>query len=250
MKPRNKRRGGVRGSCGKLRTMRRLGGETGAQCLGRGVIIPMPALLVALVTLAGANSAPLESQSTRSLRDAQRSLRSGDVGRALATFDSLVLSDGVSVSLEAPSAMESAVGRGLQTWNSALGERAFRQYAAGSAADVTVRLVRSLDERGQNVQGFVEASRSLSWSARSHSYKLKGTIYVRDNADGRMLRPDEVASVVAHEAGHLLGLADVERDDCLMGPMTLGKPQPGPTAAEVESVRSYRSLVRRSYPKG
>ncbi len=230
--------------------MRRLGGGRGLWHVSRAVLNLMAALLAALVTLAAATPAPIEPQSTQSLRDAQRSLRSGKIRRGLATLDSLLMSNGVTVSLESSSAMESAVGRGLQVWNSVLGERIFRQYPAGDAAEVTVRFVRSLETRGENVQGFVEASRSLSWTSDSHAYKLKATIYVRDNAEGRMLRPDEISSVVAHEAGHLLGLADVDRDDCLMGPMTLGRPQMGPTSAEIDAVAGYRGLVRRSYPKG
>lgn len=209
----------------------------------------MAALLAALITLAAATPAPLEPQSTLTLRKAQQSLRAGDVRRGLAILDSLVMSDGVSVALEEPSAMEPAVARGLETWNAALGERPFRLRPAGADADVTVRFVRSLAERGEDVQGFVEASRELSWSRSYHSYRLRATIYVCDNVEGRPLRAEEVTSVVAHEAGHLLGLADVAREDRLMGPMVVGYPQPGPAPEETDAVRAYRTLVRRSYPK-
>lgn len=210
----------------------------------------MPAVLLALTLAALPPSlAPLEPQATGSLRQAQRSLREGEVRRGMAILDSLLMSDGVTVAMEVPVGLERSVARGFEAWNAVLGERAFRLLPPGSPADVKVRFVRSLADHGDHVQGFVEATRDLSWSPRSHSYRLKSTIFVRDNADGRALCPDEVTAVVAHESGHLLGLADVERDDRLMGPMSLGSPMPGPMPDEVEAVRAYRTLLRQSYPK-
>jgi hypothetical protein len=47
----------------------------------------------------------------------------------------------------------------------------------------------------------------------------------------------------------LLGLADVRRDDRLMGPMTIGYPHSGPHPSEVAAVLDYRTSIRDSYPK-
>ena len=204
--------------------------------------------LLAAVALGGAPAVPLESGSLDALRQAQRNVVAGKRGRGLAELDSLVMSDGVTVSLEAPGAMEPCVGRGLASWNDALGERPFRMLAAGSAADVTVRFVPSLDSVGGDVQGMVTATRQMSWSSRDHSYHLHGVIVVRDNVEGRPLRPEEVVNVVAHEAGHLLGLADVRRRDRLMGPLVVGHPRSGPEPEEVEAVQDYRDTIRQSYP--
>lgn len=209
----------------------------------------MPAFLAAMVALATNTTAPLEAQATSALMTAQRCLRGGDRGRGLATLDSLIFSNGVTVSLERPSAYRESVEEGLQVWNEELGEDVFRMRPAGEKADVVVKFVRSLDGEGFDVQGMVEASRELSWSNRDRDYRLRSTIFVRDNANGRRLRNDEVMAVVAHEAGHLLGLADVRRDDRLMGPMTIGYPQFGPHPSEVAAVLDYRSSIRDSYPK-
>ncbi len=195
------------------------------------------------------SSAPIENQAADALRVARQSAATGNRGRACATLDSLVFPEGVSVAMEAPGAMEPSVERGLEAWNTALGERTFRLRPGGSAADVTVRFVPSLDERGGDVQGFVDAMRTIRWGSNSHEYRLHATIYVRDNVEGRPIRSDEVVNVVAHEAGHLLGLADVAREDRLMGPMVVGRPKAGPLPEEVAAVRDYRSLVRQSYPK-
>lgn len=206
--------------------------------------------LLAAAALGGATAAPLEGQSLDALRQAQRNVVSGKRGRGLAELDSLVMRDGVTVSLETPGAMEPSVRRGLEAWNAALGERPFRMLSPGSAADVTVRFVPNLDSEGGDVQGMVTATRQMSWSSRDHSYQLRGVIYVRDNVEGRPLRPEEVVNVVAHEAGHLLGLADVRRRDRLMGPLVVGRPRSGPEPEEIEAVQDYRDLIRQSYPRG
>ena len=208
-------------------------------------------MLAFLATVAFATNAavPLETQCADSLRDARRQVATGKRSRGLAALDSLVMKDGVTVSLEAPNAGEPCVARAIEAWNDALGERTFRMKPAGSAADVTVRFVRNLDRMGGDVQGMVEADREISWSERTHAYRLKGTIYVRDNVEGRPLRPEEIVNVVAHETGHLLGLADVSQEDRLMGPMVVGFPKSGPTPAEAATVRGYRAMIRRCYPK-
>ena len=205
--------------------------------------------LAALTLHPGRVYAPIESQSVEALRVARRNAVSGNRGRACAVLDSLVFPDGVTVAVEAPGAMEPSVWRGLDSWNSALGERTFRLRPSGTAADVTVRFVPSID-RGGDVQGFVDITRTLRWSSSTHEYRLKATIYVRDNVMGRPIRADEVVNVVAHEAGHLLGLADVSREDRLMGPMVVGRTKAGPLPEEVDAVVDYRTLVRQSYPKG
>ena len=209
--------------------------------------MPMLALLASVVLAAG-DAVPLESQCAESLREARQNVASGRRGRGLATLDSLVMKDGVTVAIEASGASEACVVRGIQTWNDALGEDLFRRRSSGGSADVTVRFVRSLSAMGGDVQGMVQADREITWSERTHSYRLKGTIFVRDNVDGRPLRADEIVNVVAHETGHLLGLADVPGRDRLMGPMIVGSPKCAPRPEEAETVRAYRALVRRCYP--
>ena len=214
------------------------------------VTMPMPvALLAAFVTLGVSNAAPLEPSATRAVQKAQRQILDGDLQRALASLDSLLFEGGVSVSLETASDMSPAVQQGLDAWNSSLGETVFRWKPTGEVADVTVRFVGSIEQQGADVQGYVRSTREMSWSSRSHSYRIHATILVRDNIDGHPLRMEEVTNVVAHEAGHLLGLADASHDGCLMGRLVVGRPLAGPLASEVDAVRAYRGMIRESYPK-
>jgi len=208
----------------------------------------MPLTLIALATVGLSTSAPLEYAASTSLLSAQRQLRAGDRGRALATLDSLLFTNGVSVAIEKPSGFDESVAQGLDRWNESLGEKIFR-FAPIGEEDVTVKFVRSVDQGGGDAQGFIEAKREMSWSDRSHSYRLHATIFVRDNLYGRSVRADEVVAIVAHEAGHLLGLADIDRDDRLMGPLMAGHPHDGPADEEVAAVRTYRAAIRDAYPK-
>lgn len=195
-----------------------------------------------------ASSALLDTQSTESLRRARQHAATGEVDHARATLDSLVMAKGVSVAIEAPSDMMLWAARGVETWNDALGERAFRIERA-ETADVTVRFVHELDKSGCGTQGRVEATRQTSWSGHTHVYRLNGTIYVRDNVAGRPVQPDEIVNVIAHECGHILGLADTNRTDRLMGPLVPGHTKDAPTAAETRAIQEYRDQVRQSYPK-
>ncbi len=142
-----------------------------------------------------------------------------------------------------------SVTRGLDLWNESLGEKIFRFAPIGEEPDVTVKFVRSLEQGGGDAQGFIDARREMSWSDRSHSYRLDATIFVRDNLFGRSVHDDEVVAIVAHETGHLLGLADTDRDDRLMGPLLAGHPHDGPAEEEVAAVRTYRAAIRDAYPK-
>lgn len=220
-------------------------------------VLPMVAFLASLALSPLALSAtlahtavPLETQAAECLRKARQNVVSGQRDRGCASLDSLVMKDGVTVAMESANPADLYVAKGIEAWNVALGEPVFQFRPAGTPADVTVRFVRSLASRGGDVQGFVDATRQMSWGGgRGHAYKLRATIYVRDNVEGRPLRPEEIMNVVAHETGHLLGLADNPRVDRLMGPMVVGRAKVGPTPEEAGTVRQYRDLVRRCYPK-
>lgn len=210
----------------------------------------MSLFLVAAMALAvrESPSVPLESQAISAVAKAQSDLRAGRRGLALASLDSLLMKDGVNVAFTGPVESEPAVAAVIDEWNQQLEDRPFRLVPRGEKADVTVRFVPSLDAEGSDVQGYIRASRQLSWDAHSRNYRLNGTIFVRDNAEGRKLDAGEIQTVVAHEFGHLLGLADVDRFDRLMGPLTLGRPMLGPTPEEIDVVKDYRGLLRRTYP--
>lgn len=138
--------------------------------------------------------------------------------------------------------MSSTVSRGIQTWTERLGESPFA-FTKSDKPDIKVVFVSDI-ESGDDVQGQVHCLRQVAWGRKGSSYRIKGTILIRDNVDGRQLDSSEKTAVIEHELGHVLGLDDDENPSHLMGPFVAGQPVDGPTEDEVETVQEFRSEVR------
>jgi hypothetical protein len=201
------------------------------------------ATLVGLACLSPAATS-LSFDSMNLLQMAVSETRSGHKGEAQACLSCLLMSGGVTIGMEWPGAMSGTVEHAVQVWQSRLDDCPFR-YVDGAKADIRVRFVDEIPAGG-DVQGQIKVQRTLRWGSHGAGYRLKGWIMVRQNVDGRPLTQPEIAAVVEHELGHLLGLDDDDRVGMLMGPFAAGEPVDGPTIEEVVKVAAFRTAVRRS----
>ncbi|HVT13759.1 MAG TPA: hypothetical protein VHE55_15950 [Fimbriimonadaceae bacterium] len=174
----------------------------------------------------------------------------GARGKQLATLESYLLADTVTVGLDPNDDADwkaDSIDAGMQVWANALADSPFRLSRPGEKPMIVVKFVDSIDSGG-DVQGQVEATRMLHWGA-SVSYQINGTLLVRRTTGRRDLRPDELTEVVAHELGHLLGLDDARECVGLMGPFVSGHPRLKPSKEEVDAVVSYRKELRAAIAK-
>lgn len=174
----------------------------------------------------------------------------GARGKQLATLQSYLLTDAVTVGLDPGQDDDwksDSIGAGLRVWADAINDSPFRLAPQGQKPMIVVKFVDSIDSGG-DVQGQVEATRLLRWGS-SVSYKIEGTLLVRKTTGRRDLRPDELTEVVAHELGHLLGLDDAGECVGLMGPFVPGHPRMKPSKEELNAVIEYRSELRDAIAK-
>ena len=111
-------------------------------------------------------------------------------------------------------------------------------------ADVVIKFVDAIDERGADTLGLIKLQKSFRWSNSMREIKYKGTISIVRSAPGGRMSQAEVRDVTMHELGHLLGLADNPQVGVLMGPMERGKPLSKPTPQETDDVKSIRRILR------
>ncbi|HWA82358.1 MAG TPA: hypothetical protein VG820_02920 [Fimbriimonadaceae bacterium] len=174
----------------------------------------------------------------------------GARGKQLATLESYLLSNSVTVGLDPSDDADwkaDSIDAGLRVWADALSDSPFRIAKPGQKPMIVVKFVDSIDSGG-DVQGQVEATRTLHWGS-SVSYQINGTLLVRRTTGRRDLRPDELTEVVAHELGHLLGLDDAQECVGLMGPFVSGRPRLKPSKEEVDAVVNYREELRSAIAK-
>ncbi|HTQ08540.1 MAG TPA: hypothetical protein VMI31_00570 [Fimbriimonadaceae bacterium] len=171
-------------------------------------------------------------------------------GRQLATLESYLMADTVTVGLapgDQTGWQANSIQRGIRIWADSIPDCPFTLVDPGQKPMIVVKFVNSI-ESGGDIQGQVEAIRSLRWGA-SVSYKISGTLLVRLNTGNHELKEDELSEVVAHELGHVLGLDDAT--DCvgLMGPFVPGRPRLAPSKGEVKAVEDYRAQLRQEIAK-
>ncbi len=164
------------------------------------------------------------------MREALADSKRGRSERALALLSSLLLTNNARVGVDEGSlpkgsreAFRRGMERGVRTWREAMPEAPFALSRPREEPDVVVRFVPRIDVT-EDVQGMIEAKRELRWDRKGYGYRLRAVLLVREETDRRLLTENEVASVVAHELGHLLGLDDTGRVRELMGPFVPASP--------------------------
>ena len=177
----------------------------------------------------------------------------GDYTHALALLDGGIYSGGVSLGLNESSLGRNrarahvAFARATQYWQDALGSDCpLRVSTPGEVPQTLVSLVDAIPGDGGEL-GLIEMKKSYQWTAASFTCGTKAKISVMRSFERKPLSEEEMTEVMAHEIGHLLGLADVEQPGFLMGPMDRDHLTHGPTQTEVDAVVSMRHDFKASY---
>jgi len=170
---------------------------------------------------------------------------------ALAKLESLLMVEPVTVGIDSDSlpadcpSFRDGVQKGLGIWHDALNDDPFvSAESVKKRPMVLIKFVKDMDAEGGDLQGMIEAEHEFKWSSSFHTSKLVSTMYVVYRTEGRNLSQLEVAEVVAHELGHLLGLTDAYAPKGLMGPFVAGAPRLAPSNVELEAVREFRQTVK------
>ena len=208
-------------------------------------------LVLSAVALASNGNLPRTASSDvkSAIERADAALADGDRQLALALYKGSLYSTQVKIAVDR-STTESesqfwAVTESLNVWRDELdGDLPITLVEDLKAADVVVRFVDTIPERGADALGLIKLEKNYRWSKSFHSYNCRGTIYVVRASQGSKLSFAEIRDVVMHEVGHLLGLADAPNPGVLMGPLERGKPLERPTRAETEDIKELRRTIR------
>lgn len=179
----------------------------------------------------------------RALLDAQN----GQPRAALARLESILPTKPLSVGIAyetIPSGgrgFVDGVKQAVAEWAKHLPEPAFT-FVDSDRSDITVRFVESVPGK-EELQGFIEARYEYNWTESSHSCRVSASLYVSSRCERRLLTQSEVAQIVTHELGHILGLSDSNEARRLMGPFNPAEPCLTPTTEELVAVRKFRERV-------
>lgn len=203
--------------------------------------IAVSALLVAALAGGyGLNSRLLSAQGLEVLDvDSKK-----PVQRALAELKSFLIDKPLTVGVEGIDGYEEqALIRAIDMWQDALIDSPFVLASPHEKPDVIVRFVDEI-EGEPSLQGQIHMDRRFFWSKNRHSYRVTAEMLVRDQFRGRRISREELASVIAHELGHLFGLNDVSDPGYLMGPFMSGRSTATLTKAEIDTLRTYRQVLK------
>ena len=216
-------------------------------------IVRLAACSFVLSTLALASDGTLPRSASSDLKGAiekaDAALVTGDRHLALALYEGSLYPTDVKLAFDRDSVETnrqiSAVTSALDVWREELdGDFPFSLVNDVKDADVVVRFVDSIPERGEDTLGLIKIEKNYRWSRSFHSFTCKGAILIVRSCDGEWLSQSETRDVVMHEIGHLLGLADSPDVGLLMGPLERGKPLLRPTPGETEDVKALRRTLR------
>ena len=210
-------------------------------------------LFAVLVTVATASNETLPRSVADDVRSAMdkagAALEDGDRQLALALYKGSLYPEGIKLALDGSTVTSDdqsrAVYLALGTWETELnGDFPVTLVDEVKDADVVVRFVDSIPDRGTDALGVIKLEKRFKWSQSRHEVTYKGTISVVKTSNGDRLDMAETRDVVMHEIGHLLGLGDTPELGLLMGPMERGHPVNRPTAGEVEDIKTLRRALR------
>ncbi len=190
----------------------------------------------------------------KAIERSDEAVRTGEHQLAIALLSGSLYPDGITVRLDesnlqgAGERARRATDRAVESWARHLGnDSPIRLVRTGDSAAVRIVLVPSLAEESEDALGFINLEKSYKWNRRSHEVSVRGTIRVLTHWDGRPLTEDEFTEVIAHELGHLMGLADVSRPGPLMGPAVKGRAVTEPNSHEVRILTELRSTLRQRW---
>lgn len=202
----------------------------------------MIAMTAPHATPAGAPSmrtsrASICAESRQLLAEARTAFQTGRVRTGSGLARAALLDHGVKIAVDGgadAAPLRLATGR----WNQALGEEVF-QVVPVADADI---VVEEISELGGDEQGQVDTEVKTSSNG---AYSLSGAIEVCDNCDGQLLGKLQIAEVLTHELGHVLGLDDDRAGGGIMGTFDPAHLVEGPSTAEVAAVLAFRSEASR-----
>lgn len=189
----------------------------------------------------------VSEQAQSCLKRAQLDAQSGQPRAALARLESILLTKPLSVGVAYETIPSGGKGfvdgvkQAVAEWAKHLPEPTFT-FVDSDRSDITVRFVESVPGK-EDLQGFIEARYEYNWTESSHSCRISASLYVSSKCERRLLTKSEVAQIVTHELGHLLGLSDSNEERRLMGPFNPAEPCLSPTTEELSAVRQFRGKV-------
>ncbi len=199
--------------------------------------------LAALTLAATVHGSPsISSTSVHAYHTAIDEANGGQIGRATATLSCLLMPYKLTVGMVHHGSMERAVAKSVSVWAKRLNGAPF-VFTNSAPPAIKVSFVQGI-RRGGDVQGEVHCERQVYWGKSGARYRVRGTILIRDNVDGRPISAIEAASVVEHELGHVLGLEDDTNTGRLMGPFVAGSPVDGPAPDEIYTLTVFRGAVQ------
>lgn len=182
------------------------------------------------------------------MESARQAHAGGETHKALAMLKGISYPEGVTIKLDQAAAGQRAgtVARALQravhVWHKALdGDSPVRLVVSNDTAEVKVVVTPQIPEANHDTLGLIDLKKQYRWSRNFHEVKNIGTIYLQKAWDGAPLTENQMAEVLAHEIGHLLGLGDVDTVGNLMGPMVAGRVTLEPKPHELRAVQKLRA---------
>jgi hypothetical protein len=140
----------------------------------------------------------------------------------------------------APSATQlqvEAVRRAAAIWEKALEGRVEFIEVPATTGDVRITFSERVTFMGKDVAGKAVWSRAIQKLGFSGWIStLSATLHIRTEVDGSVRPLEELARTVAHEMGHLMGLADSRNPRAVMGPDMPGLTPIAPTADEAAAL--------------
>lgn len=207
------------------------------------------ALLILAASAAAFSQPSAHSRTLEHLRLAEAALAQGDAAQAEA-YAVLVSMPVITYELPSGAAPQhvSAADKAEAMWERALhGSVDFQRVAPGQGS-VRVRFEQEVILGGRQVAGRAIWSKTAQkWAMGGWSSLFSATVHVRTVHEGLERSEDELAQTLAHEFGHLLGLADSANPEDLMGPCVPGFRPAGPSyeeAAALDQILARAEQVR------